>query len=110
MASIWCRRCGLPVTVTGGSPMGRAVHSGTGEELGADGHLAAPITIDPAVSAAARRVEAKFGPGWRVTPTEQGPLRIESRDAGPWAMLPRVASSEAEACELLSGLATGDAR
>ena len=108
MASIWCRRCGQPVTVTGVSPMGRAVHSGTGGELGADGHLAAPITIDPAVSAAAGRVEDRFGPQWRITPTEEGRLRIESRDAGPGA-LPRVAWSEAEACELLSAMA-GDAR
>lgn len=110
MASIWCRRCGVPVTVTGVSPMGRAVHSGTGEELGADGHLTAPISVDPAVSAAAGRVEERFGSRWRVTPTEDGRLRIESRDAAPGAVPPRVAASEAEACELLSAVAAGGVR
>lgn len=44
------RWCGQPVTV-GSSPLGswmsKAVHTGTGEELGPDGDLAAPIDLDP---------------------------------------------------------------
>jgi hypothetical protein len=38
-----CRKCDDPVRVEGEPFLGRAVHAATGEELGGDGHLAAPI-------------------------------------------------------------------
>jgi hypothetical protein len=110
MIRSWCRHCGVPVTVSGVPAIGRAVHTGTGDELGPDGHLVAPISIDPAVSAAARRVEEEFGPRWRVTATSQGQQKIELRDSGNYAMLPRLASSESEACEQLSVMTAGAAQ
>jgi hypothetical protein len=45
-----CRTCGRPATVDGGEWWGRAVHEGTGRELGDDGHLVAPV--DPEMLAA----------------------------------------------------------
>lgn len=44
-----CRLCGQRVAVEGDPEWGRAVHAGTGGELGRDGHLVAPI--DAAVMA-----------------------------------------------------------
>jgi hypothetical protein len=38
-----CRRCVQRVAVTGDPEWGRAVHVATGSELGANGHLVAPI-------------------------------------------------------------------
>ena len=38
-----CRRCAQRVAVTGDREWGRAVHVGTGEERGPNGHLVAPI-------------------------------------------------------------------
>jgi hypothetical protein len=39
----WCRHCALPARVEGEPELGRAVHAGTGQELGPDGHLCAPV-------------------------------------------------------------------
>lgn len=51
---LWCRRCGLPVTVTGPDPdLAKAVHTATGSETGPPGgHLAAPTGTDPAARSA----------------------------------------------------------
>ena len=43
-----CRVCGGRVTVRGEENIGKAVHDEDGGELGADGHLAAPIELAPA--------------------------------------------------------------
>jgi hypothetical protein len=46
----WCRACGLPVTLLGSNPdplFRMAVHSATGQEMGPDTHLAAPIDQKP---------------------------------------------------------------
>jgi hypothetical protein len=53
-----CRRCSEPVTVTGHPEWGPAVHAGTGDELGRDGHLVAPISGDILRAAAARKAGA----------------------------------------------------
>jgi hypothetical protein len=51
--SRWCRVCGEPVTLLGAaayqSPeLSKAVHEATSRETGPDGHLAAPIDVNPA--------------------------------------------------------------
>jgi hypothetical protein len=53
-AGLWCRRCGLPARVEGDPEYGRAVHDGTGEELGPPGrHRCAPIDLHvPSMQAA----------------------------------------------------------
>jgi hypothetical protein len=50
-----CRRCQEPVTVQGDPRWGKAAHTRTGQELGSDGHLAAPIDADLVSAAMARR-------------------------------------------------------
>jgi hypothetical protein len=46
---LWCRRCGEPVRLDGGTglpgELRKAVHAGTGTETGAGGHLAAPAEL-----------------------------------------------------------------
>jgi hypothetical protein len=41
-----CRKCRQPMTATGDPEWGLAVHTATGEELGGDGHLPAPIEAE----------------------------------------------------------------
>lgn len=106
----WCRRCGADVITNGTSPLSRAVHAATGDERGPDGHLVTPVSIDPALSATADRVEGRYGPRWRVIATEDGRLQIELRNAGSSAMPPHYATSEQEACSLLDIMTTGAAR
>lgn len=50
--SLWCRTCDERVILymAPGLPahLARAVHAATGDELGPDGHLAAPVSTSPA--------------------------------------------------------------
>lgn len=59
-AVLWCRHCDQPARRAGGGdgPLGKVVHAGTGEELGADGHPAVPTDVSPELAAVAARVEA----------------------------------------------------
>jgi len=66
-AGHWCRRCGKRVTVTGDDPdLARAVHAGSGQEQGADGHLAAPVGFEPEPWRTAREVAADYGGAFDV--------------------------------------------
>jgi hypothetical protein len=49
-----CRWCREPVTVQGDPQWGKPVHTATGKEIGAGGHLAAPIDADLVRAAIAR--------------------------------------------------------
>jgi len=61
-AGPWCRACGLPARVEGEAELGRAVHAGTGEEQGPDGHACAPIPFRTvAMLGAARAHVAALG-------------------------------------------------
>jgi hypothetical protein len=57
-AGLWCRRCHLPALVPGDPEWGIAVHAGTGEEQGLDGHLCAPVDFETAGMRAGGRVTA----------------------------------------------------
>ena len=62
-AGLWCRACGAAARIEGDAEMGKAVHAGTGGELGADGHQCAPVDflLPSMLEAAARR--RATGPG-----------------------------------------------
>jgi hypothetical protein len=53
-----CRKCLQPMTVIGDPEWGLAVHTATGEELGDDAHLPAPIEADFLRATAALRAGA----------------------------------------------------
>lgn len=59
----WCRTCCLPALVEGEPELGKAVHAGTGEELGPDGHQCAPVDflLPSMLEASARNRVAGFG-------------------------------------------------
>lgn len=56
-ATVVCLTCMQPVFIQGDSMWGRAVHMHTGQELGADGHLVAPIGADVVRAAMAREAD-----------------------------------------------------
>lgn len=62
-AGLWCRACGAAARIEGDAEMGRAVHAVTGEELGPDGHLCAPVgfVLPSMLDAAARNRVAALG-------------------------------------------------
>lgn len=63
----WCRRCGKQVTISGSEPeISKAVHAATGLELGADGHLVAPIDHEPPLWKAAREIQADYAGTFEV--------------------------------------------
>jgi len=63
----WCRQCGKRVTISGGDPeISRAIHAATGRELGADGHLVAPIDHEPPLWKAAREIAADYAGTFEV--------------------------------------------
>jgi hypothetical protein len=80
-ARLWCRKCEQPVTVTGDPWIGKAVHTTTDAETGPDGHLAAPINLDPALRKEALAIEAEFEGAFDVS-AQFGFFR------GDWANLP----------------------
>ena len=58
-ATVVCHACVQPVTIHGDPQWGKAVHTPTDRELGADGHLVAPIDADIVRAALARKAGAR---------------------------------------------------
>ena len=58
-ATVVCRACVQAVTIYGDPKWGKAVHAHTDRELGADGHLVAPIDADIVRAATARKAGAR---------------------------------------------------
>jgi hypothetical protein len=54
-----CRRCAEAVAVTGDAEWGKAVHTATRDEIGADGHLVAPIDTALVKTALARKAGSR---------------------------------------------------
>jgi hypothetical protein len=56
----WCMRCRQRVRLEGPPDLieqfRKAVHADTGDEEGPDGHLAAPVDIEPPLRAAGRQI------------------------------------------------------
>ena len=116
----WCRKCLLPVTVTGMAFLGLAVHTATGLETGDDGHLAAPIDERPELRRVADAIEARYPQfavsarfgflraDWRDAPAAMVALHYEADDeAGLCSQLDRavrVAANEAEVTRLARGV------
>ena len=58
-ATVVCHTCVQAVTIHGDPKWGKAVHTRTEQELGADGHLVAPIDADIVRAAMARKAGAR---------------------------------------------------
>lgn len=58
-AAVVCHTCVQPVIIHGDPRWGKAVHARTDLELGADGHLVAPIDADIVRAAMARKAGAR---------------------------------------------------